>query len=78
MLHFSAIMTSIAIEVEYVHFDGSRKTKVLKSQRSNETITNLVRNVKKKFQMEEERELVPKLKLTVVQTEIPGMLQKRS
>ena len=71
-------MTSIAIEVEYVHFDGSRKKKVLKSQRSNETIANLVRNVKKKFQMEEERELVPKLKLTVVQTEIPGMLQKRS
>ena len=70
-------MTSIAIEVEYVHFDGSRKKKVLKSQRSNETIANLVRNVKKKFQMEEERELVPKLKLTVVQNGIPCKLQKR-
>ena len=64
-------MQSIAIEVEYVRFDGSRNKKVLKSQPSNETVGNLVRNVKKKFHVEEELELVPKLKLTVVETGRP-------
>ena len=66
-------MNSIAIEAEYVSSDGTRSKKVIKSQAINETIGNLVRNVKKKFDMEEELELAPKLKLTFLE---PGRKSK--
>ena len=66
-------MNSIAIEAEYVSSDGTRMKKVIKSQAIDGTIGNLVRNVKKKFDMEEELELMPKLKLTFLE---PGRKSK--